>query len=61
MDKKIQIKIMPDGKVEIDSTVFEDCKELGAHFAKILGTVESFVEKDGYETLKSIKIDKGSE
>lgn len=60
MDKEIKIKIGADGKVEIDSTVFEDCKDIGEHFAKILGTVESFVEKDDYETLKRIKIDKES-
>ena len=58
MDKTIKIKITPDGKVEIDSTVFEDCKDIGEHFAKSLGKVESFVEKDDYETLKRIKIEK---
>ena len=60
MDKTIKIKITPDGKVEIDSTVFEHCKDIGDHFAKILGTVESFVEKEDYETLKRIKIAKES-
>jgi len=46
MNKEIKIKITPDGKVEIDSSVFTDCKEVANHFAKILGKAEVYKEKD---------------
>ncbi|HEY4707379.1 MAG TPA: hypothetical protein VII64_07960 [Thermodesulfobacteriota bacterium] len=46
MDRKIKIKITPDGRVEIDSSVYKDCKEVAEQLTKHLGKVESFVEKD---------------
>jgi len=46
MDRQIKIKITPDGKVEIDSSVYKDCKEVAEKLTKHLGQIESFVEKD---------------
>jgi len=46
MDRQIKIRITPDGKVEIDSSVYKDCKEVARHLTKNLGRVESFAEKD---------------
>jgi len=46
MDRQIKIRITPDGKVEIDSTVYKDCKEVARHLTKNLGQIESFAEKD---------------
>ncbi|MCK5235390.1 MAG: hypothetical protein KAR06_00280 [Deltaproteobacteria bacterium] len=46
MDKKINVRITKDGKVEVDSTVFEDCRDVANHFAKILGKVEKFEVKE---------------
>lgn len=46
MDRQIKIRITPDGKVEIDSSVYKDCKEVARHLTKNLGQVESFAEKD---------------
>ncbi len=57
MEREIKIKIAPDGKVEIDSSIFKDCKEVAEHLSKILGKVESFTEKDELETVEKIKID----
>ncbi len=59
MDREIRIRIAADGKVEIDSTVFEDCREVADHLARVLGKVESFTEKDALDTEKRIKIDTG--
>ncbi|MBI3753533.1 MAG: hypothetical protein HZB81_08485 [Deltaproteobacteria bacterium] len=57
MDREIRIKITPDGKVEIDSSIFKDCKEAAEHLSKALGKVESFVEKDELDREVRIKID----
>jgi hypothetical protein len=46
MDRQIKIRITPDGKVEIDSSVYKDCKEVARHLTKNLGQIESFSEKD---------------
>jgi hypothetical protein len=57
MEREIKIKITPDGKVEVDSTIFKDCKEVAEHLSKLLGKVESFTEKDELDTVEKIKID----
>lgn len=57
MDRNIRIRITPDGKVEVDSTIFNDCKEVADHLARILGTVESFTEKDEHEREIKVKLD----
>lgn len=57
MDREIKIRITPDGKVEIDSTVFEDCKSVAEHLTQSLGKIESFTEKDGLDTEVRIKVD----
>ncbi|MBI5182298.1 MAG: hypothetical protein HZA06_05265 [Nitrospirae bacterium] len=49
MDKKIKIKITSDGKVEIDSSVFNDCKDVANHLTKLLGRIEKFDAKDELE------------
>ncbi len=53
MDREIRIKITKDGRVEIDSSVYDDCKEVAAQLSKHVGVVEKFVEKDdfGHEVL----------
>lgn len=56
MDREIKIKITPDGKVEVDSTVFTDCTEVANHLARILGKVESLTIKDEHEDRELIKI-----
>ncbi|MBI5642198.1 MAG: hypothetical protein HY954_01840 [Deltaproteobacteria bacterium] len=48
MDRQIKIRITTDGRVEIDSTIYKDCKDVADHLAKILGKVESFSEKDEF-------------
>lgn len=56
--RQIKIRITPDGKVEIDSTVFKDCKEVAEHLTKTLGKIESFMEKDAFDEREiKIKID----
>jgi len=57
MDKQIRIKISKDGKVEIDSSVYTDCKDIAEHLTKHLGSVESFTEKDDLDTTIRVKID----
>ncbi|MEE8575340.1 MAG: hypothetical protein V3T30_08000 [Thermodesulfobacteriota bacterium] len=57
MDREIRIKITPDGKVEIDSTVFNDCKEVANHLSNILGKVEKFEVKEEEDTVERIKLD----
>ncbi|HZX34911.1 MAG TPA: hypothetical protein VFF54_00260 [Thermodesulfobacteriota bacterium] len=57
--KEIRIKITPDGKVEVDSSVFKDCKETALHLEKALGKIQRFVEKDDLDTAERIKIDTG--
>lgn len=53
---EIKIKILPDGKVEIDSECFGDCEEIANHFAKLLGKVETFVEKENFDSRVEIKV-----
>ncbi|MBI1910839.1 MAG: hypothetical protein HYS21_02440 [Deltaproteobacteria bacterium] len=48
MDRQIRIKITPDGRVEIDSSVFTDCKEVAEHLTKTLGKMESFSIKEDH-------------
>ncbi|MBI5492593.1 MAG: hypothetical protein HY893_06655 [Deltaproteobacteria bacterium] len=57
MDRQIRIKITPDGKVEIDSSIYTDCKEVAEHLTKLLGKQESFVEKDELDREIKIKIE----
>lgn len=57
MDREIRIKITTDGKVEIDSTVFKDCKEVAEHLTKVIGKTESFVEKEEADREVRIKIE----
>lgn len=57
MGKEIRIRITPEGKVEIDSTVFEDCKDVAEHLTKNLGRIESFSEKDEFDTTERIKLE----
>ena len=59
MSKEIRIRITPDGKVEIDSTVFKDCTEVANHLAGILGKVESLTIKDEVDVGEEIRIDEG--
>ena len=56
-NREIRIMITADVKVEIDSTVFKDCKEVAEHLTKALGKVESFTEKDELDREVRIKID----
>ncbi|MBE9531707.1 MAG: hypothetical protein IME98_02750 [Proteobacteria bacterium] len=58
MDREIRVKITPDGKVEVDSTVFTDCTEVANHLANILGKVESLTIKDEHEDKELLKIKK---
>lgn len=46
MDRQIKIRITKDGKVEIDSSIYKDCKDVARHLTKNLGQIESFSEKD---------------
>lgn len=57
MEKKIRIRITPDGKVEIDSSVFKDCKDIAEHLTKALGKIESYMEKDELHDKVMLKID----
>lgn len=57
MDRRIRIRITKDGKVEIDSTVFKDCKEVADQLVKHLGIIEEFYEKDELDTEERIKIE----
>ncbi|HXI09231.1 MAG TPA: hypothetical protein VNK06_00390 [Thermodesulfobacteriota bacterium] len=57
MDRQIRIRITKDGKVEIDSSVYKDCKEVAEHLTKNLGRVESFKEKDEFESEIKVKIE----
>lgn len=58
MDRQIKIKIGKDGKVEIDSSVFRDCKEVAEHLTRNLGKIESFMEKDEAESDVAVRIKK---
>lgn len=57
MDRQIRIRITKDGKVEVDSTIYNDCKEVAEHLTKVLGEMESFTEKDELDTTVRVKID----
>lgn len=57
MDRQIRIRITKEGKVEVDSTVYNDCKEVAEHLTKLLGETESFTEKDELDTTVRVKID----
>lgn len=57
MDRQIRIRIGKDGKVEIDSSVYTDCKEVAEHLTKNLGAIESFSEKEEGDTSVKVKID----
>ncbi|MEE8185919.1 MAG: hypothetical protein V3T96_05965 [Thermodesulfobacteriota bacterium] len=59
MNKKIKIRITKDGKVEVDSTVYTDCKDVADKLKKLIGTIEEFVEKEetGLEEEGRIKIE----
>jgi len=57
MDRQIRIRITKEGKVEVDSTIYNDCKEVAEHLTKLLGEMESFTEKDELDTAIRVKID----
>lgn len=57
MERQIRIRITKDGRVEIDSSVFKDCKEVAEHLTKHLGKVETFVEKDALDSEVRVKVD----
>ncbi len=57
MDRQIRIRITKDGKVEIDSSVYNDCKEVAEHLTKNLGKVESFIEKDELDREIKVKVE----
>ncbi len=57
MNREIKIKITTDGKVEIDSSVFKDCKEAAEHLTKVLGKIEIFSEKSEMDMEERIKIE----
>lgn len=56
MDREIRIKITTDGKVEIDSTIFKDCKEVAQHLTKVIGKAESFTEKEELDREVRVRI-----
>lgn len=60
MNREIRIRITADGKVEIDSSVYKDCKEVAAHLTRIIGKAEKFYEKDELDTEDRLKIDTGA-
>jgi hypothetical protein len=57
MDREIRIKITKDGRVEIDSSVYKDCKEVADHLIRHIGKVEKFVEKDDLDNEVKIEIE----
>ena len=60
MSREIKILITKDGKVEIDSSIYKDCKDVAEHLTKNLGKMESFMEKSEglFESAVKVKIDK---
>ncbi len=60
MGREIKIRITKDGKVEIDSSIYKDCKDVAEHLTKNLGKIESFMEKseDAFEGAVKVRIDK---
>lgn len=59
MDREIKIRITVDGKVEVDSSIYKDCKEVAQHLANVLGEVELFTEKEELDTEERIKLESG--
>ncbi len=57
MGKEIRIRITAEGKVEVDSTVFEHCMEVADLF-KVIGEVESISEKNRFGDDVKIKLTK---
>lgn len=58
MDRQIKIRITADGRVEIDSTIYKDCKDVADHLTRVLGEIESFTEKDVvFEREIKLKVD----
>ncbi|MBI4949666.1 MAG: hypothetical protein HY955_05920 [Deltaproteobacteria bacterium] len=58
MDRQIKIRITADGRVEIDSTIYKDCKDVADHLTRVLGEIESFTEKDAvFEREIKLKVD----
>lgn len=49
MDRQIKIKITKDGKVEVDSSVFQDCMAVADKLKDLLGSVEKIDVKDETE------------
>jgi len=58
MDKSIRIRITKNGQVEIDSTVFSDCKSVADQLSAHLGKVEKFEEKDDLDNRRDVNIDR---
>ena len=46
MDRQIKIRITKDGKVEVDSSVFQDCMDVAGKLKDLLGSVEKIDVKD---------------
>ncbi len=58
MSREIRIKITPEGKVEVDSSIFEDCREVAEHLSRVLGKVELFtVKEEEFEAEERIKVE----
>lgn len=57
MSREIRIRITREGKVEIDSSVYKDCKEIADHLVKDLGKIESYLEKDELHDQVIVKVD----
>lgn len=49
MGREIRIRITKDGKVEVDSSIFEDCMEVAEKLKHLLGKVEKFDAKEETE------------
>ena len=60
MDRQIKIKITKDGKVEVDSSVFQDCMDVAGKLKDLLGSVEKIDVKDETEIAleKKLKIER---
>ncbi|MBI5598343.1 MAG: hypothetical protein HY890_01240 [Deltaproteobacteria bacterium] len=58
MAREIKIRITPDGKVEVDSSIFKDCKEVADHLSRLLGEVELFTEKEAVDVEEKVRVKK---
>jgi len=60
MDRQIKIRITKDGKVEVDSSVFQDCMDVAGKLKDLLGSVEKIDVKDETEIAleKKLKIER---